>query len=367
MADALNFPLPDSNPDPNFSSQPCDTPAPSSLSHAAAETARALGAASRPAPQQPQQLHPHRQNASAAPVERRRRRRALISAPIRVRSIDLTVTGPDEISTTLDISRNGLLFITSNPYFVRDMDVAVTFPYCKTQGPAQAEQEGRVARVHETPDGRFTVAIALGAGVGEDLVDACGRKLDNDAAHLSYAANHASKKPLILAVDADTLVRDALKNYLSNEGYDVIAVSNGSQAREMLKTFTPALLIAEVEGEDLPGFDLCAHIKTTDTLKHIPVLLTTRSGNPSDYSNAHSLGAVVCMSKPYKHDRMGHVVRLLVPPRHLVAQNFPNARSVYPTRRNLNGNGNSNGNASKSADSPATNGTRRFRFPSFLP
>jgi CheY-like chemotaxis protein len=361
MSDALNFPLSDSNPDSNFS-------------HAAAEAARALSADSRPAPPQPASPSASAPSAPApVPAERRRRRRALISAPVRVRSVDLTASGPDEISTTLDVSRNGLLFLTSNPYFLRDMDVAVTFPYCKTQGPAQAEQEGRVARVHETPDGRFTVAIALGVGVGEDLVDACGRKLDNDAARLSDAASLPAKKPLVLAVDADTLVRDTLKNYLSNEGYDVIAVSNGSQAREMLKTFTPALLIAEVEGDDFPGFDLCAHIKTTENLKHIPVLLTTRSGNPSDYSNAHSLGAVVCMSKPYKQDRMGHVVRLLVPPRQLTAQEFPSSRNAYPSRRNFNGNGNgtgnTNGNGSKSAPSPSTNGAspRRFRFPSFLP
>jgi DNA-binding NtrC family response regulator len=54
-------------------------------------------------------------------------------------------------------------------------------------------------------------------------------------------------------------------------------------------------------------------VKSTKHLKHIPVVLTTRSGYPSDYSNAHSLGAVVCMAKPYKQERLGHVVRLLAP------------------------------------------------------
>ena len=39
--------------------------------------------------------------------ERRSRRRALISAPVRVRSIDVTGSNIDEISTTLDVSRGG--------------------------------------------------------------------------------------------------------------------------------------------------------------------------------------------------------------------------------------------------------------------
>ena len=118
----------------------------------------------------------------------------------------------------------------------------------------------------------------------------------------------------MLAVDADDVVREALRSYLTVNGYDVIAVKTGAEARQALTMLTPALLIAEVEGEGLPGFDLCAHVKSHPRLRHIPVLLTTRSGNPSDYSNAHSLGAVVCMAKPYKQDRLGHVVRLLAPP-----------------------------------------------------
>ncbi|MGH9707086.1 MAG: hypothetical protein ACRD5R_10050, partial [Candidatus Acidiferrales bacterium] len=48
-------------------------------------------------------------------------------------------------------------------------------------------------------------------------------------------------------------------------------------------------------------------------LRHVPVVLTTSSAYPSDYSSAHSLGAVVCMAKPYKHERLCHIVRLLAP------------------------------------------------------
>ena len=118
----------------------------------------------------------------------------------------------------------------------------------------------------------------------------------------------------MLVVDADEMIRATLKGYLGSEGYEVMAVSNCPDAREVLNMFTPALVIAEVEGDGLPGYDLCAHVKQSPRLKHIPVVLTTSSGYPSDYSNAHSLGAVVCMTKPYKQERLGHVVRLLVPP-----------------------------------------------------
>ena len=303
-------------------------------------------------------------------ADRRRRRRALISAPVRVRGVDVTNNGPDEISTTVDVSRFGILFITSQDGYSRGMDVMVTFPYSSSQHAIQAEQPGRVVRVHESPDGRRRVAIALGLGVGEDLVDSCGRKLaavpapavKSEPVCISQPAPpDVSKKPLILTVDSEVALRDSLKAYLQNEGYEVIAVSSNVEAREVLDIFTPALVIAEVEGENLPGFDVCAHVKSSPRLRHIPVVLVTRSAYPSDYSNAHSLGAVVCMAKPFKQERLGHVVRLLAPlPVHMQPKFVP--RPGDPTRRP----GCETNSKGVKKTNPASNGNgKRFRFPSF--
>jgi CheY-like chemotaxis protein len=272
--------------------------------------------------------------AKASRGERRGRRRALISAPVRLRSVDVTVAGPDEVTTTADVSRAGLLFITTHPGYYRGMALAVTFPHSKALGAMQAEQSGRVVRVTEVADGRRSVAVALGEGIGEDLVDSGGQKLVQHAPPVSYARGSKSNKPLVLALDRDDALRESLKTYLSNEGYEVIAVKTAAEAREVLSMFTPSLLIAEIEGEGMPGFDLCSHVKSTPRLQTIPVMLTTSSAYPSDYASAHSLGAVVCMAKPYKQERLGHVVRLLAPP--------PNANAcpqrphpVDPSRRTV--------------------------------
>ncbi|MBZ5696783.1 MAG: response regulator [Acidobacteriia bacterium] len=264
--------------------------------------------------------------------ERRTRRRALISAPVRVRALDLTGNGPCEISTTLDVSRTGFLFACSEPAFTVGMEVAVTFPYSRTGIGAQAEQPGRVARVKKMEDGSFAVAIALGITAMGDLVDTGGNRLGKQPAPPAQAVAPDSKKPLVVAVDADPAMREMLKTYLVNEGYDVIAVSSASEAHEVLKMFTPALLISEIEGEELPGFDLCAHVKSTPRLHTVPVVLTTSSAYPSDYANAHSLGAVVCMAKPFRSERLGHVVRLLAPTPQAKEHTAP-AHPADPTRK----------------------------------
>jgi len=245
--------------------------------------------------------------------ERRGRRRAMISAPVRVRGVEVTSDVPDEISTTIDVSRAGILVLTTYPGYARGMKVKVIFPYSKVPGSLQAEQDGLVARVVEMPDGRLAVAIALATtGIGGDLVDTAGRKLD-DCCIGGDTETSKSPKPLVVIVDEDPAVRESLKSYLTDNGYEVIAVNNASDGREVLNLFTPALVIAEIQGESLPGYAICAYVKGTPRLRNVPVVLTTVSAYPSDYAEAHSLGAVVCMAKPYRQQRIGHIVRLLAP------------------------------------------------------
>lgn len=305
-------------------------------------------------------------SASAAPAtvgepprDRRRKRRAMISAPIRIRLAHAEGNSSDEIATTADVSRTGILFHSQRGTYTRGMEVAVVFPYSQSPAATHIEQTGRVVRINDLGDGTFDVAIALNAPASED---------PSVAAPPASAAPQ-TKKPMVLAVDADESLRDGLKAYLQNEGYDVIAVNNAADAREVLHIFTPALIIAEVEGEGTPGYDLCSYVKSSIQWRRVPVVLTTSSAYPSDYSNAHSLGAIVCMAKPYKQERLGHIVRLLAPlPEHL--QNNVAPHAADPTRvPGRDGNGASRnlrlvrGKEKKSSHS---NGSKtRFRFPSF--
>jgi len=48
-------------------------------------------------------------------------------------------------------------------------------------------------------------------------------------------------------------------------------------------------------------------------LQAVPVVLMTRTAQ-ANYANGQSLGAVICMAKPFKAERLQHVVKLLAPP-----------------------------------------------------
>ncbi|MGB7667683.1 MAG: PilZ domain-containing protein, partial [Candidatus Acidiferrales bacterium] len=90
--------------------------------------------------------------------ERRRRLRTKLSAPVRVR-LNSGSTQQAEVCTTVDASRDGLLFTTAFAGYRPGMDLAITFPYSGSAGGVQHERTGVVARVFEMPEGRFGIGI----------------------------------------------------------------------------------------------------------------------------------------------------------------------------------------------------------------
>ena len=273
-------------------------------------------------------------NKAARKHERRQKSRTLISTPVRVRSLDDSEQSFEENTTTVNLSSTGILIESTSPAYSRSMRVRVEL----VAGGVATEKAGRVVRIENLRDGRRSVAIALDLGGAEE----------------HSPASQNGHFPLVLVVESETAASAFMKEYLSAEGYEVITAVTVAEAHRVLEQRTPSLLIAEIEGEDLPGYSLCSHFKETPRLKPVPIMLMTSSAYPSDYAKAHSMGAVVCMAKPFKRERLGHVVRLLAPPPN--ANEDVSARPADPTR---------NAAAKQHKPTPSTS-ARRFGLPSFF-
>lgn len=256
--------------------------------------------------------------------ERRHRRRVKISAPVRVRQVGLPRAAEFDLTMTSDVSREGILFETSRSTYARGLEVAVVFPYrAMLPGEQATEQRGQVVRVVRASESRFGVAVAFLEGAPKyELIDALGNPLGTDSTHASEpAVPHAGKKPLIVHVDADQRVRTIVRAELDLQGYSVESVQDPNLALALLRHRAPVALICESEpfpdvlpgGGEMSGYDLCVIIRRNSKFAQMPVILTTRSGLPSDFATAHALGATVCVSKPYDLKRMVNLVRMLAP------------------------------------------------------
>jgi two-component system, chemotaxis family, chemotaxis protein CheY len=262
---------------------------------------------------------------SVCTEERRRKSRLQISTPVQIRNLASPDQNASEVTTTVNLSPTGILIETANPTYCRNMKVAVVLPYSESAEVMQGEQEGTVVRVSELPNGRRSVAISLGPEYCKEIVKSDRKAHKSESVDLPIGERE-SVLPLVFVLAEETAARDSIRDYLSGEGYEVVGASTLIEARSVLNGCTPALVIAEIEGEGMPGYDLCAYCKQTPRLKFVPVLLMTSSAYPSDYAKAHSSGAVVCMAKPYKRERLGHVVRLLAPPLDAHKETLPRRR-----------------------------------------
>lgn len=255
-------------------------------------------------------------------AERRRRKRIKVSAQLRVRATDPRAEVFTEIALTIDVSRDGILFATTRREFQKGMSVGVTFPFSSAPNALNTEQAAEVVRVSELLDGQFGVAVQFvhtqqraAAAVAKTGPGSREKSSTHGASTttLGGVPQKPEMRPIVLVVEDDVRAQGQIKTLLAPEGYDVFAVRTGAEALDILRTTVPACFIAEVEAVDTSGYDLCLIIKNSERLARVPVVLVTRNAKPADYAASHNFGAVVCMAKPFKPERLLQVVRLVAP------------------------------------------------------
>jgi hypothetical protein len=91
-------------------------------------------------------------------MNRRRAPRGKVPLPVRIRPCDANY--PEEICSTRDVSRYGLLFRTAAAHYTAGMDVFVTRNF-RPGDPTNCEEIGDVVRVKEMGDGTREIAIRI--------------------------------------------------------------------------------------------------------------------------------------------------------------------------------------------------------------
>jgi CheY-like chemotaxis protein len=255
------------------------------------------------------------QQESNATVERRRRRRAKISAQVHLRAVN-SPEPFEEVCMTVDVSRDGLLIAATRPGYWKGQQLNVTFPYSSAGTAINQSQPAEVIRVMQSPNGKFSVGIQFLAARSESRGEHKLAPAFDPATSDAHVTGHAQvrQQSVVLAIEPDARSAETMRALLQQDGYTVVTVATPQDALDVLKTTVPAVFIAEVECEDMSGQDLCLIIKRNQRLQRVPVILLTRSAQPADYSASHEMGAVVCMAKPFKPERLQHVVRLVAPP-----------------------------------------------------
>jgi DNA-binding response OmpR family regulator len=100
----------------------------------------------------------------------------------------------------------------------------------------------------------------------------------------------------ILVVDDEPIVRDVIVRYLNRDGFTTLEAGDGEDARRLIETDNPSLVVLDLMLPGVDGLELCRWIRARSDL---PVIMLTARGEETDRIVGLELGADDYVTKPF--------------------------------------------------------------------
>ena len=112
----------------------------------------------------------------------------------------------------------------------------------------------------------------------------------------------------ILIVDDNAQNLKLARIILSGEGYDVRTAIDAEDALRVLDTFTPRLILMDLQLPQMDGLELTRRLKDDDSRRHIIIIALTAYAMKGDDVRALAAGCDGYLSKPIEADMLTRVV-----------------------------------------------------------
>lgn len=116
-------------------------------------------------------------------------------------------------------------------------------------------------------------------------------------------------KKTILIVEDEDILREIVKDYLLDEGYNVLEANDGNEALTIFEEHEVHLIILDIMLPGLDGWSVCRRIRKSSD---VPIIMLTARVDEEDTLLGFELGADDYVTKPYSPPiLMARVKRLL--------------------------------------------------------
>jgi len=106
--------------------------------------------------------------------------------------------------------------------------------------------------------------------------------------------------PKLLLADDSVTIQRVIELTFADEDVEVVAVGDGQQAIDRVRSDRPDIVLADVGMPERDGYEVAAFIKGDPQLAHIPVLLLTGAFEPVDEVRARAVGCDGVLVKPFE-------------------------------------------------------------------
>lgn len=110
--------------------------------------------------------------------------------------------------------------------------------------------------------------------------------------------------PLVMVVDDSSTVRLYTTRFLRKHGYEVVEACDGIDALEVLRHFTPDLLLLDVEMPRMGGFELATALRANHKFAGIPAVMITSRTAQKHRDHAARLGVSDYIGKPFEETEL---------------------------------------------------------------
>ena len=121
-----------------------------------------------------------------------------------------------------------------------------------------------------------------------------------------------NNKPKILIVDDSKNIRKLISVVLGKDNYELYEASNGLEALEKVKLYSPDLVILDMIIPLVNGINVCKEIKNDPRTSSTSVIFLTSEVSYEARDKAHEVGAEVYMTKPFEPKDLRNAVKELI-------------------------------------------------------
>lgn len=100
----------------------------------------------------------------------------------------------------------------------------------------------------------------------------------------------------VLIVEDEALMRDVVKDYFEDAGYEVTEAEDGLTALELVEEKDFDLILLDIMIPEVDGFSVCRKIRKT---KDVPIIMITARSEEDDKLMGYELGADDYVTKPF--------------------------------------------------------------------
>ena len=116
----------------------------------------------------------------------------------------------------------------------------------------------------------------------------------------------------ILAVEDDPTALGALRQILSEAGYEVVTARTGEEALASLEAETPHLVLLDVGMPGLSGYEVCRKIRARPDTKDLPIVFLSARAEEEDRAAGQAAGSDLYLVKPVLASRLLTMVDLFL-------------------------------------------------------